>query len=178
MTTISVRTPGTDRNTAVPSTGAAPGSPLGFLPEEIRTDEPTRRARLKWVVVVDESVPAGRMVNAAVCVAATTGKMVDGLIGPGGPDGSGAHHAGMPWAGCSVLAAPAEAVAAVRARAAAAEGVLVVDMPAVAQATRVYDEYLGELAALQPDDLGPLAVSIIGPRNKVDKIVKRLSLLS
>jgi hypothetical protein len=55
---------------------------VGFEPEEIRTAEPTRSARLKWVVVVDEALPAGRATNAAICVAAATTAEVGGLIGP------------------------------------------------------------------------------------------------
>ena len=57
------------------------------------------------------------------------------------------------------------------------DGVLVVDMPASAQTNRVYDGYLAELAQTKPEDLAISAVSIIGPRNKVSKLVQNLSLL-
>ncbi len=50
-------------------------------------------------------------------------------------------------------------------------------MPAAAQATRVYDDYLRELAKTHPDDLAVLAVSLIGPRNQVAKLVRHLELL-
>jgi uncharacterized protein DUF2000 len=151
---------------------------IGFAPEEIVTSEPTRAARLKWVLVVDESVPAGRMANAAACIAATTGAMVAGLVARGGPDAAGTEHPGLPWAGCAVLSASATELAAVREKAVAADGLLVVDMPAIAQAHRVYDDYLAELAETKPDDLAVCAVSIVGPRSRVDKLVKRLSLLA
>ena len=49
---------------------------IGFAADEIRTDTPTREARLKWVVVVDGSLPPGRAVNAATCVAAATSRLV------------------------------------------------------------------------------------------------------
>ena len=55
--------------------------------------------------------------------------------------------------------------------------VLGADMPAAAQATRVYDDYLRELAKTRPDDLAVLAVSLIGPRNQVAKLVRHLELL-
>src|SRR5690242_9976995 len=95
---------------------------IGFAPEEIVTSESTRAARLKWVMVVDESVPAGRMVNAVACIAATTGSMVEGLVARGGPDAHGDHHPGLPWTGCAVLSATAAELAAVREKALAAEG--------------------------------------------------------
>ncbi|RJK96123.1 DUF2000 domain-containing protein [Vallicoccus soli] len=151
---------------------------VGFAPEEVVTDEPTRSARLKWVVVVDAALPPGRATNAVACIAATTGAAVDGLVARGGPDAAGDVHPGLPWAGCSVLAASAEQLADVRARAVAAEGVLVVDMPAAAQAHREYDDYLAELAGTAPEDLRVGAVSVVGPRNRVDKLVKRLALLA
>jgi len=50
-------------------------------------------------------------------------------------------------------------------------------MPASAQTNRVYDDYLAELAQTKPEDLAVSAVSIIGPRNKVAKLVKNLGLL-
>lgn len=148
---------------------------IGFASEEIRTDEPTRSARLKWVIAVDESLPAGRAVNAATCVAAATALAVGGLLGQDGKDASGSMHPGLPWAGCSVLAATPEQLTALRARAAASEGVYVADMPELAQQTRVYDEYLDQLAAA--DDIRYYAVSLVGPRNRIDKFVGGLPLL-
>lgn len=118
------------------------------------------------------------MVNAAACIAAATGAMVEGLVARGGPDAAGTIHPGLPWAGCTVLSATAAELAVLRGKAAASEGVLVVDMPAVAQAHRVYDDYLAELADTKAEDLAVCAVSIVGPRNRVDKLVKRLPLLA
>lgn len=150
---------------------------IGYAPEEIVTGEPTRSAKYKWVIVVDTGIPAGQMVNAVACVAATMGAHVDGLIGHGGPDASGSAHPGLPWAGCAILGGTAEEIAAVRERAAARAGILVVDMPAAAQAHRVYDDYLTELAQTEPAKLSVRAFSVFGPKNPVEKITKRLTLL-
>jgi hypothetical protein len=150
---------------------------LGYAPGEIVTSEATRSAKYKWAIVVDAGVPAGRMVNAVACVAAATGAAVDGLIAHGGPDASGSAHPGLPWAGCTILGGGPEEVAAARARAASSPDVLLVDMPAAAQAHRVYDHYLAELARTDPRDLAVCAFSVIGPRNRVDKITRKLVLL-
>jgi hypothetical protein len=151
---------------------------IGFAPDEIDTAAPTRSARLKWVVVVDGSLPAGRIANATACVGAATGAAVAGLLGPDAVDAGGTAHAGLPWIGCTVLAADGAQLAAIRAKAVASDGVFVADMPAHAQLTRVYDEYLAEVATRAPEDLGYLAVGIVGPRNRVDRIVGRLPLLA
>lgn len=151
---------------------------IGFAPEEIDQSAPTRAARLKWVVVVDRDLPAGRAVNAAVCVAAATSREVIGLLGDDAVDADGGTHPGLPWAGCTILAADNAALATIRAKAASSLGTFVADMPAAAQHTRVYAEYLGTVKETAADDVEYYAVSIVGPRNRVDKIVGKLPLLS
>lgn len=150
---------------------------IGFEPDEIRTDEPTRAARLKWVVIVDEALPAGRAANAAICVAAATAAEVTGLLGPDAKDASGERHPGLPWAGCTVLGASAARLAEIRAKATGAPGVYVADMPVAAQSTRIYDEYLRQVGEADTADITYHAVSLVGPRARVDKLVHRLPLL-
>jgi hypothetical protein len=151
---------------------------VGFTDEEIVTGESTRNARLKWVVIVDASLPAGRQVNAAVCVAAATATSVRGVLGPDGVDADGGAHPGLPWAGCSILSATPEEMVVLREKAIAAEGMFVADMPAAAQETRVYDEYLQVLAETPVADLRDFALSIVGPKNAVARLVKKLPLLT
>jgi hypothetical protein len=148
----------------------------GYSPDEMSTGERTGAAKLKWVVIVDAGLSPGQAVNAAVCVAAATAPGVPGLLGAGGPDASDHWHPGLPWAGCSILAADPAQLAAIRQQA-IERRLLAADMPASAQATRVYDDYLRSLAKTEPGDLAPLAVSLIGPRNRVAKLVRHLELL-
>ena len=100
----------------------------GFHPDEIRTDEVTRSARLKWVIVIDGSLPGGRAVNASACVAATA-ETVSGLLARGGTDADGSTHQGLPWAGCTVLTAEPDKLRGVRDKAVRREDVFVADMP-------------------------------------------------
>src|ERR1700730_4568534 len=148
----------------------------GYTQDEMSTGERTGTAKLKWVVIVDRSLSPGQAVNAAVCVSAGTAPGVPGLLGPGGRDASDHWHPGLPWAGCSILAASSVELAAIRQQAIDRK-LLAADMPAVAQATRVYDDYLRQLAKTHPDALALLAVSLIGPRNQVAKLVRHLKLL-
>ena len=50
-------------------------------------------------------------------------------------------------------------------------------MPAHAQVTRVYDGYLEHVAEHRSAELDLLALSLVGPRNRVDKLVGKLRLL-
>jgi hypothetical protein len=146
--------------------------------EDIRTDLSTRQAKLKWVIVVDDSLAAGRLVNAAACMAAAVGKALPDLVGRAGEDASGVRHPGLPWAGCSILATDASTLNTLRAEAAArGDELLIVDMPEVARTSSIYDEYLDQLAGRRKEDLIYCAISLVGPRKKIDKLVRKLSLL-
>lgn len=150
---------------------------FGFEPDEIDTGSPTRLARLKWVIVVDSSLAAGLQANAVACVAAATQSQVAGLIGPDAIDADGSLHPGLPWGGCTLLGATGERLEAVASAARSSVEVFVADMPAAAQETRVYDEYLGAVGETASDGLRVRAVSLVGPRKRADKIIHGLSLL-
>jgi len=150
---------------------------IGFTVDEIDQSTPTRAARLKWVVVVDGSLPPGRAANAAICTAAATSRAVAGLLGDDAIDADGGTHPGLPWAGCTVLAADADTLRTIRAKATGRADFHVADMPAAAQQTRVYTEYLAAVGAAPEAELDYYAVSIVGPRNPVDKLVGKLALL-
>jgi hypothetical protein len=150
---------------------------VGLGPEEMDFSLPTRRIRLKWVVVVDAALPPGRAANAAICAAAPTVTAVPGLLGPAAADAAGGLHPGLPWLGCSVLVADAAALRTIRAKAASRTDTFVADVPAAAQSTRVYSDFMAAVGETGTDDLDYCAVSIVGPRNRVDKIVGRLPLM-
>lgn len=151
---------------------------IGFSPEEIDTSAPTRAAKLKWVVVVNEDLPPGLAANAAICTAAATAPNIAGILGDGAEDADGFLHPGLPWAGCTVLVANAQTLRTIRAKGAAHEHTFVADMPAAAQQTRVYDEYRASVAMSRADEIEYYAVSLVGPRNRVDRIIGHLPLLS
>jgi len=154
---------------------------LNDVPElaaaDVRTDQPTRNAKLKWVVIVDADLPPGPAANAVACLSASVGWAVPNLVGPGGVDASGGHHHGLPWLGCTVLAASSEELRSIRTRAVAREDLYVVDMAEPAQAVRVYDDYLAALETADPAEITYQAISVVGPRNPVNKLVGRLGLL-
>ena len=76
-----------------------------------------------------------------------------------------------------MLAADAAALRAIRAKAASSAGCFVADMPAAAQQTRVYADYLATMKETAADDVDYYAVGVVGPRNRVDKIVGKLPLM-
>ena len=55
--------------------------------------------------------------------------------------------------------------------------VLVADMPAVAQQVRVYADYLAQVRNATEERLAYYAVSLLGPRKAIDRLVGSLPLL-
>ncbi|MUL41690.1 DUF2000 domain-containing protein [Streptomonospora sp. PA3] len=152
-------------------------SPFRLEPGDIDIDTPTRNLRVKWVMVIDPDIGPGAAANTASCLAAAVGREVPELIGPGGADASGGVHRGLPWTGCTILAGDAATVRSVRDNAVAKSALLVVDMPMLAQVCRVYGGYLDALADTGAEEIRYNGVALVGPRNKVDKLVGRLPLL-
>ncbi|MFE3738535.1 DUF2000 domain-containing protein [Streptomyces sp. NPDC059096] len=150
---------------------------VGFAPEEVDFALSTRKARLKWVVVVNADLPPGRAANAAICAAAPTATAVPGLLGADATDAEGTTHPGLPWAGCSVLVADSATLRTLRAKAASRADIFVADVPAAAQSTRVYGDFIEAVGETRTEDIDYCAISIVGPRNPVDKIVGKLPLM-
>ncbi|MFE3826928.1 DUF2000 domain-containing protein [Streptomyces sp. NPDC059092] len=150
---------------------------VGFAPEEVDFTLSTRQARLKWVVVVNADLPPGRAANAAICAAAPTVTAVPGLLGTDAADAEGTVHPGLPWAGCSVLVADSATLRTIRAKAASRADIFVADVPAAAQSTRVYSDFITAVGKTPTEDIDYCAVSVVGPRNPVDKIVGKLPLM-
>ncbi|GAA2830696.1 DUF2000 domain-containing protein [Crossiella cryophila] len=152
-------------------------TPVELVAEELRTDQSTRQTRIKWVMVVDAELPAGLIANATACLGAVIGRALPNVLGPDAKDGSGTIHPGLPWLGCPILAADATALARIRAKALDRPDILIADMSELAQNGRVYDEYQDTLATTDAEDIRYRALAIVGPRNRVDKLVGGLSLL-
>ncbi|MBF8186150.1 DUF2000 domain-containing protein [Nonomuraea sp. K274] len=140
-----------------------------------RSDQPTKEHAVKWVIVMDRDLPRGLQANAAACLAASVGVAVPAIVGTGGVDASGLTHAGLPWTGCTVLAAPTAIVRRIRNDATAEPELVVSDMADIAQRAGVYDDYLAELARTEEPSYH--AVSLFGPRAIVQRLTGRLPLL-
>ncbi|WP_312871898.1 DUF2000 domain-containing protein [Amycolatopsis acididurans] len=146
-----------------------------ILEEDARTGVTTRTARLKWVIVADPGLGSGLVANAVACLGAAVGAALPGVVGEAVPDAAGSPHAGLPWGGVSILAADGAKIREIRAKAVTRDGVFVADMTKHAQASTSYEEYTASLAVTGEPDY--YAISLLGPRNKIGKLVGGLPLL-
>ncbi|GHF46365.1 hypothetical protein GCM10017566_19340 [Amycolatopsis bartoniae] len=127
--------------------------------------------------MADQSLGAGLVANATACLGAAVAAVLPGVVGGEVVDADGQTHAGLPWSGVSILGGDAAKVREIRTKAMSKEGLFVADMSKHAQASRSYEEYRAGLGSTDESELSYYAVSIVGPRNKVDKLVGGLPLL-
>lgn len=132
---------------------------------------------VRWALVVDGGLPAGLVTNAVACLGAAVAAQVPAVVGEGARDASGTSHPGLPWLGCTIPRGDGATVPAVRSRALGDPAVLVADMPAVAQQVQVYAGYLAQVGDAAEERLANYAVSVLGPRKAIDRLVGSLPLL-
>ncbi len=132
----------------------------------------------KLVIVVRDDLPAAQAANAAAVLGLALGGRLTGSVAPDSPDASGALHAGLNPHPVPTLVATSEELQDLHDRALLLEDAVVVGFNEVARRSRTYAEYVEALAAAHPDDIDFVGLAILGPRNQVTKLTKRLSLLS
>ncbi|GAA1813245.1 hypothetical protein GCM10009771_13800 [Nesterenkonia flava] len=76
-----------------------------------------------------------------------------------------------------MVTASREKLRVLRAKAQAREDTYVADMPVSAQQTRVYQEYLETMAGSPAEELVYAALSVVGPRSYIERLIGGLSLM-
>ncbi|MGV2293197.1 DUF2000 domain-containing protein [Trinickia sp. YCB016] len=130
----------------------------------------------RCVIVVDEALSPGKASNAAAVVAFTLGQRHSHLVGAPLREHDGTAHPGLIPIGIPVLKATAQQLSELRHKSLAHCDV--VDFPLQGQATTDYDAFLNALHALSGEVLQYLAVGLVGPRNRVSKLVGGFSLFA
>jgi hypothetical protein len=128
----------------------------------------------KCVLIVDESLAPGYAANTAAVMAMTLGTKVPELIGEDFADASATEHPGLFRNGLPVLKAPGPDLAALRARAVAAE-VGVIGMPVNAHQTNDYETFKAMLRdTAEPSYLG---LALYGPAKAIQRLTGSFGLL-
>lgn len=134
------------------------------------------RKRERCVIVVDEALSPGKASNAAAVVAFTLGQRHSHLVGAPLCESDGASHPGLIPIGIPVLKAAAHQLSELRQKSLAHCDV--VDFPVQGQATTDYDAFLDAVRSVSGESLQYLAVGLVGPRNRIGKLVGGFSLFA
>jgi hypothetical protein len=130
----------------------------------------------RFVIVVDESLPPGKASNAAAVVAFTFGQRHGRLVGAPLRERDGTTHPGLIPIGITVLKATSEQLSELRAK--ALPHCDVVDFPVQGQSTTDYAAFLSSVLTHSGESLRYVAVGLLGPKNRVGKLVGGLSLFA
>ena len=130
----------------------------------------------RCVIVVDAALAPGKASNAAAVVAFTPGQRHSHLVGAPLRESDGTAHPGLIPIGIPVLKATAQQLSELRQKSLAHCDV--VDFPVQGQATTDYGAFLDAVNALSGPALQYLAIGLVGPRNRIGKLVGGFALFA
>ncbi len=131
----------------------------------------------KCVVVLNENLPLGQLVNSAAVLMMSIGKLHPDLVGCNLEDGSGHAHQGITTVPLPVLKGAGK-LKEIRERLKLHEGELtVVDLIDATATTASYEEYAAELKKSAKEILNYHGIAIYGNRKLVNKYTGSLGLI-
>lgn len=129
------------------------------------------------LVLRDDLLPAHAANAAAVLGLALGGRLPDS-VAPDGTDASGTTHAGLNPIPVPTLVASAVQLVDLFTTASSDEALTVVGFNEVARHARTYPAYEEALGRTPTDDIAYIGVIVHGPRDRVTKLTRRLSLFA
>jgi len=137
----------------------------------------TSFAESKNVIVVSDELPLGLAVNAASILSVTLGHRVDGLVGSDVKDANNIVHPGIICTPLPVLKTDSPDIARIIESALAEEEIFCVAFSSLAQSCKTYDEYIQRMGETPTAAIEAVAVALVGPKKKVNKLIGSLPLL-
>jgi len=130
----------------------------------------------KLVVILREDLSPAIAANAGAVLGLGLGGRLEDSLAADGKDADGGVHAGLNPHPVPTLVASGERLREIKAEA-DEQGLTVVGFNEVARRSRDYTEYLDTLAATPAQDIEYAGVALVGSRNAVNRITKRLELM-
>jgi hypothetical protein len=131
----------------------------------------------RCVVIMDKGLSGGVLANAIAVIALTVGQRHPVLVGESLVDASGFAHPGLIPTGIPMLCAPQAELAKIR-QEALNNDCDVVDFPVEGQQTKNYEEFKETVAQIPTENIKYTGLAVIGQKKTINKIVKKLDLIS
>ncbi|HEY6736086.1 MAG TPA: DUF2000 domain-containing protein [Candidatus Saccharimonadia bacterium] len=130
----------------------------------------------KCVIIVDGSLPAGIIANAAACLGFSLGSVLPDEVGPAQVDASGTQHGGLLSIPIPILTTDSKQLHSIVASAYEADLDHVYDMSEAAQSSKTQQEYGDKIQKIAAGDMKYWAVACYGPKKTVNKLCGSLPL--
>lgn len=133
----------------------------------------------KCVIVIDEKLPLGIIVNTAVIMGITLGKKMPEIVGVDVYDKTGNEHLGIIEFPVPILKGNTKNIKIIREKLYEPEfsDLTVVDFSDLAQTCKTYDEFIQKMKDIPQTELNYFGVAICGAKKKVNKLTGSLPLL-
>lgn len=131
----------------------------------------------RCIIIMDKELKGGHLANAIAVIALTVGQRHSVLIGEPLVDASGFPHPGLIPTGIPMLCASKLDLVDIR-KTAIENGCDVVDFPVQGQQTKDYARFIDVIAQIQTQDMKYTGIAIIGQKKIINKICRRLEMIS
>lgn len=131
---------------------------------------------MKIAVVLRDDLPPAQAANAAAVLGLALGGRLSDSVARDAADASGATHAGLNPIPVPTLAAGVDQLSDLFGAASTDSQITVVGFNEVARRARTYPEYEERLGQTPTADITYVGVIVHGPRNRVTKLTRSLSL--
>lgn len=133
----------------------------------------------KCVIVLDEQLPLGILVNSAAILGISLGKIHPEVVGSDVVDQDGLNHPGVITFPVPILRSNQEHLKELRQRLYEPEfaQVYTIDFSDLAQGCKTYDEYIEKMKQVKESELCYFALLLCGPKKKVNQLTGSLPLL-
>ncbi len=130
----------------------------------------------RFVIILDESLPAGLAANAAAVLSTSVGCQRPEIVGHNVQDGTGGLHAGITTLPIAILKAGQQAIQRLRSTA-EEQQLLAAGFTRTAQRSKNYGHYEQRMSACRACDLEYAGIALFGCAEKITSLTGSLSLL-
>lgn len=130
----------------------------------------------KCTIVIDQNLSVGLAANAASVIGIGFGKTVNNLVGPDMQSNNDVNYPGVIYAPLPVLKSSSDYIMELLNIAEQEDDIYCMPFSDLAQSCKTYDEYGERINSTKSEDIGLVAIGLIGPKKKVSKLTGGLSL--
>ncbi|QBC45098.1 DUF2000 domain-containing protein [Iodobacter fluviatilis] len=130
----------------------------------------------KCVIVVNSTLGLGHAANAVSVIGVSLGRSVAGLVGPDMQSLDNVNYPGVIYAPLPILLSTPEHLQQLQEKALADEEIHAMPFSALAQSCKTYQEYETRISEAESSAIELVAIGLIGPQKKINKLTGSLSL--
>jgi len=131
---------------------------------------------MKAVIILDNSLPKGLLINTASILSIILGTKIENIIGPNTLDKSKILHHGVIKFPLPILETDKSELKKIY-NIALQKKIFIADFTTLAQKCKTYDEYIKKISNTKNEELDFIGLALVGDKNIINKITGNLKSL-